>query len=136
MATIKRNKKATKNRLPPFTPILNEELDSKAYQQLTGNAAKALTYFKRINGLLRHKQGDNYNGTFDLTYTEAEKFGFARRTFSRIITELNDKGFLTIIVQGGKRGCGMSNSKYQMSDRWRDYGTRGFMRRPRHPCEP
>ncbi|EKD97180.1 MAG: hypothetical protein ACD_23C01023G0004 [uncultured bacterium] len=136
MAYVKRKKMSTGIRLPPFTPIFNEELDSIAYQQLTGNAAKALPYFRRIHGILQKKLGDNFNGIFDLTYSEAEKFGFARRTFSRIITELIEKGFLDIIVQGGKRSCGMSNSKYRMSERWRGYGTRGFMKRPRHPCEP
>lgn len=136
MAVAKRIKKTTGIRLPPFTPIFNEELSSKAYQQLSGNAAKALPYFRRIHGILQKKLGDNYNGIFDFTYSEAEKFGFARRTFSRVITDLIEKGFIDLVVQGGKRGCGMSNSKFKMSERWRDYGTRVFMKRPRHPCEP
>jgi hypothetical protein len=136
MAIAKRSRKATGIRLSPFTPIFNEELSSKAYQQLSGNAAKALPYFRRIHGILQKKVGDNYNGIFDYTYSEAEKNGFARRTFSRIITDLIDKGFIDLIVQGGKRGCGMSNSKFKMSERWRDYDTRVFIKRPRHPCEP
>lgn len=136
MSLRKRTKKNKGNRLPPFSPILYEELDSVAYQKLTSNAAKALPYFKRIDGRLIKKSGDNYNGVFDFTYSEAEKFGFARRTFSRIITDLHDKGFIDIVKQGGKRGCGMSNSKYKLSERWRDYGTRSFIKRPRYPCEP
>lgn len=120
----------------PFSPILYEELDSAAYQKLTANAAKALPYFKRIHGRLIKKAGDDYNGIFDFTYSEAEKFGFARRTFSRIITDLHSKGFIDIVKQGGKRGCGMSNSKYQLSERWRDYGKHVFIKRPRYPSEP
>ncbi len=136
MPPRKRTRKDAGNRLPPFSPILYEELDSLAYQALTPNAAKALPYFKRIKGILIKKSGDNFNGIFDATYTELEKFGFARRTISRIISDLQAKGFIDIIKQGGMRGCGMSNSKYRMSERWRDYGKSGFMKRPRHPNEP
>jgi hypothetical protein len=120
----------------PFIPILYDEMDSAAYRELTGSAAKALPYFRRIHGRLIKKFGDDYNGIFDFTYSEAEKYGFARHTFSRIITELNAKGFIDIVKQGGKRGCGMSNSKYKLSERWRDFGKYGFVTRPRYPCEP
>lgn len=120
----------------PFIYIRYDELDSAAYQELPGNAAKALPYFKRIDGRLKKKCGDDYNGIFDFTYSEAEKFGFARKTFSRIIAELNAKGFIDIVKQGGKRGCGMSNTKYCMSERWRDYGKCTFRQRPRYPSEP
>lgn len=136
MSFSKRNKKSSSIRLPPFTPIFNEELNSDAYQSLPGNAAKALPYFRRIHGILQKKMGDKFNGIFDFTYSEAEKYGFARRTFSRVITELIEKGFIDLVVQGGKRGCGMSNSKYRQSERWRVYGTRIFMKAPRNPCEP
>jgi hypothetical protein len=136
MAYVKRRIKATGIRLPPFTPIFNEELSSKAYQQLSGNAAKALPYFRRIHGILQKKLGDKFNGLFDLTYKELVSFGFARSTISRMITDLSEKGFIDIVVQGGKRGCGKSNSKYKMVERWREYDTKAFIKRPRHPCEP
>jgi hypothetical protein len=123
-------------RLPPFSPILYDEMDSDAYQELPGNAAKALPYFKRIHGRLKRKAGDNFNGIFDFTYSEAERFGFARRTFARIIADLHAKGFIDIVIQGGMRGAGMSNSKYRLSERWRDFGKKGFVKRPRYPSEP
>ena len=142
-------KKSQGLRLPPFVPIFNEELESAAYRALSASAAKVYPFFKRIDGKLRKKMGTDYNGIFDFTYSEAERYGFARKTFSRAITELNDKGFINIVSQGGKRGCGMSNSKYKLSDRWRDYGRtvmrwdngktverEVFIRRPRHPSEP
>ena len=134
MSGVKRFKKS--KRLPPFTPILNAELRSRAYQELTGNAAKVYPYFKKIHGILKKKSGDNYNGIFDFTYTEAEKYGFARQTFKRSIDNLIGNGFIDIVKQGGKRGCGMSNSKYRLSERWRDYGTSAFIKRPRYPSEP
>ncbi len=122
--------------MPPFVPIFVSELNSKAYQELTGNAVKALTYFKRFDGIIKAKTGKNCNGIFDFTYSEAEKIGFARRTFARVISELIEKGFLDMIVQGGKRGCGFSNSKFKMSERWQNFGTQLFKKHPRHPSEP
>lgn len=112
--------KKQKERLPPFAAITNEEMLSKAYAELKPSAAKAYPHFKRFDGIRRKKDG--YNGTFDFTYSEAEKLGFARRTFSEIIEDLNAKGFIIIVGQGGMRGCGRSNSKYRLSERWRDYG--------------
>jgi len=134
-----------KNRLPPFAAILNDEMLSPAYLELKPSAAKAYPHFKRIAGMRLKKTGDN---TFDFTYSEAERLGFARRTFSEVINELNAKGFINIVEQGGMRGSRRSNSKYQMSERWRDYGkgqvydriTRSyrklFIERPRYPSEP
>jgi hypothetical protein len=103
--TRKRQRK-TGIRLCPFAPIFKAEMDSKAYQDLSGSAAKALPYFRWIDGVLKKKSGGDCNGIFDFTYSEAEKYGFARRTFSRIITDLNEKGFIDIVLQGGKRGLG------------------------------
>ena len=134
MAT-KRQKK-TGIKLAPFAPIYREEMESKAYQDLSGSAAKALPYFRWIDGVLKKKFGGDYNGIFDFTYTEAETFGFARRTFSRVITDLNAKGFIDIVLQGGKRGLGYSNSKYILSKRWQKYGTGMFEPHPRYPSEP
>lgn len=129
--------KKGKNPIPgPFIWILYDEMDSVAFKALPGNAAKALTYFRRIDGRLKKKYGDDYNGVFDFTYSEARKFGFAKSTFSRIITELSSKGFIDIVKQGGKRGCGMSNSRYRLSERWREFGTKVFMERVRFPSEP
>lgn len=135
---MSRRKSRNKNkvRIPPFAPILREEMTSQAYQDLPGNAAKALPYFKWFHGVLVKKLGDDYNGIFDFTYTEAERYGFARATFNRVITALNDKGFIDIVTHGGKRSSGMSNSKYKLSERWRDYGKKVFIKRPRHPQEP
>lgn len=130
-----RAKARTKNKLPPFTHLLNEEMDSKAYLELSGTAAKALMWFKRIDGKLKGKDRHGYNGIFDFTYTEAVKYGFAKKTFSRAIDELNEKGFITIVKVGGMRGVGRSNSKYSLSTGWRLYG-RGLKVKLRIPTEP
>lgn len=138
-------KRNNKNRLPPFAPILNEEMLSKAYTELKPSAAKAYPHFKRIAGIKKTKTGEL---DFDFTYTEAESFGFARRTFYEVIGELNDKGFIDVLEAGGLRGTCRSNSKYRLSERWRDYGggnvydhvtkqyREKFISRPRYPTEP
>ncbi|ACH39991.1 hypothetical protein Gbem_2988 [Citrifermentans bemidjiense Bem] len=109
------------NRLPPFTPIFNEEMDSTAYLELSGTAVKVFTWFKRIDGRLRGKDRLGYNGIFDFTYNEAKRYGFAKRTFSRAIDELGEKGFIEVVSVGGLRGAGRSNSKYKLSSKWQIY---------------
>jgi hypothetical protein len=136
MSFAKKYLSKSKGSGPFFCQLFYDELDSAAYKALSGNAAKALPYFKRIHGRRMKKAGSNFNGIFDFTYTEAEKIGFARHTFARIITELNAKGFIDIISQGGRRGCGMSNSKYCLSTRWRNFGNPCFKQHPRYPSEP
>ena len=135
-----------KERLPPFAAITNEEMLSQAYTDLKHSAAKAYPHFKRMDGIRRKKAG--YDGTFDFTYAEARKLGFAKGTFSAVIAELNAKGFINIVKQGGMRGCGRSNAKYRLSERWRDYGKppvydratcsfrEPFINRPRYKSEP
>jgi hypothetical protein len=110
-----------KVRYPPFTAIFNEEMDSKAYLELSGTAVKVFAWFKRIDGKVRRKDPYGYNGIFDFTYKEALRYGFARRTFSRAIDELGEKGFIEVISVGGLRGAGRSNSKYKLSSRWQLY---------------
>lgn len=105
------SRKHLKNKLPPFVPMQIALIESEAFKTLTGNSAKALIFFTRIEGKLKRAFGGDFNGNFDFTYSEAEKFGFARRTFSRIIEELIEKGFIDIVSQGGKRGCGFSNTR-------------------------
>lgn len=134
-----------KNRLPPFAAILNDEMLSKAYEELKPSAAKAYPHFKRFAGIAQQKRGEH---VFDFTYADAGKLGFARRTFSDVIEDLNAKGFINIVEQGGMRGTRRSNSKYQLSERWRDYGKGRvydqllrsyrdkFVNLPRYPSDP
>ena len=114
--------KASKNKIGgPFTYVLNEEMDSKAFLELTGMAVKALLWFKRVDSKLKYKDRDGYTGIFSLTYTEMEKHGFARKTFYNAIKDLTEKGFVEVISTGGLRGAGHTNSKYRLSKRWQLY---------------
>lgn len=108
-------------RMPPFVPIFNDELESKAYRTLSATAAKLLPYFKRI--CVKATRGKPDETTlFGFTYTEAVKYGFARRTFSRSVQELQKHGFIDIAEVGGLRGVGHSCSQYKLSKRWATFG--------------
>lgn len=106
-----------RERLPPFVPLELLMLDSKAYQNLTGNAAKLYTYF--VRSCVRAKKGKPDTTTlFGFTYTEAVKLGFARKSFYRSMKELVDHGFIDQVEVGGLRGAGHTNSQYRLSNRW------------------
>ena len=138
-------KTKAKNRLPPFAAIPNDMLEGAAYQSLTPSAAKAYPYFLKAYGKRVVKDGKGCQ--FELTYSELEKAGFSRSTISRVIEELNEKGFISIVEVGGLRGCSRSNSSYRLSEGWRDYGKVVFDKvtrqvrpalipTPRRPSEP
>lgn len=58
-----------------------------------------------------------YHAQFEFTYTEATHLGCARRTFTRVILDLIDHGFLTPIHWGVK-----NSSIFCLSRRWEGFG--------------
>jgi hypothetical protein len=119
----------------PFVHVLTEEMDSKAFMELNGSAVKALLWFRRVDGKLQRKEG--YTGEFGLTYTEMQRYGFAKKTFSNVIKELAEKGFIEVVSAGGLRGAGHTTSKYKLSSRWRLYHLEMKPRFDwRYPSEP
>lgn len=118
---MSKSRQKHKEKMPPFVPIRMDELESTAYRQLTGNAAKLLPYFKRT--CIRAVKGAPDTCTiFGFTYTEAAKYGFSRSTFRRAIQELIAKGFVDRVEKGGLRGVGHTCSKYKLSGRWVTFG--------------
>jgi hypothetical protein len=110
-----------KNRLAPFVPIFHDELESTAYRELPASAAKLLPYFKRV--CVKATRGAPDTSTlFGFTYTEAVKYGFARKTFAESIKALKLHGFIDIVSVGGLRGAGHTNSQYRLSNRWVTFG--------------
>lgn len=113
------------NRLPPFVPLLWSLLNSKAYRELPPSAAKALPYFmgkvKR-----RYNEPDRYEQLFPFPYSEGDRYGFARATFSKIISNLVSVGFIDPIDKGGLRGDSKSCNVFKLSRRWEVYGTNQF----------
>jgi hypothetical protein len=125
MSLAKRKNKSFNRK--PFVAVFWELLNSEAYRKLTASAAKALPYFLGKNGSSSHKEGNEYSGTFELSYGEAKRYGFATRTFSRVIQELVEKGFVDPAGYGGLRGFCKSFNKFKISDRWKQYGTKHFI---------
>jgi len=118
---MRKSRHSQKERLPPFVPILHDELESTAYRTLSATAAKLLPYFKRI--CVKATRGKPDETTlFAFTYTEAVKYGFAKRTFSRAVQDLQKHGFIDIAEVGGLRGAGHSCSQYKLSRRWVTFG--------------
>lgn len=110
--------------------MLLAELDSHAFQSLTGNSSKLLIYLKRACRTVGVKLGTSRecDVIFDFTYTEANRRGFSAKAFLRGIKELWQKGFIGVVKIGGltfSEQGGRCNSKYQLTTFWQTYGTGG-----------
>ncbi len=121
----RRYRKVSKSKLPPFVPLTWKVLNSKAYIALPYSAAKILPYFL---GKVKvpYRDPNRCSVDFDFTYSEAKKYGFATTTHYKAISELIAKGFIYPVSKGGLRGGGLSSSRFRLSERWREYGTKNF----------
>lgn len=109
-------------------------IKSKALRELSGRAIYVLLifYYKRVMKLvpkLNAKKGKEYicinNGNITFYYSEAQKkYRISRKTFSRIIDELVEFGFIDIARAG--IGYGRIPTLYSISERWRKFGTQEF----------
>lgn len=121
-----RNKDKQKLALPPFVPMTWTLLNSKAYKDLTFAARAMLPYF--IGKPNINIRSDLYLKTeFSISYREALSYGCSTRTFTRVISDLMRKGFIDPVDKGGLRGWGLSCNVFRMSDRWKQYSTKGFI---------
>jgi hypothetical protein len=70
------------------------------------------------------------NGEIFFTYGEAwEKFEMYRSTFCRSISQLVELGFIDVAHHGG--GMMKDASKYAISERWKAYGKKEFLKKSR-----
>ena len=122
-------RKYVTNKLPPFVPLPWEILNGQAYKDLPPSAAKALPYFLGNKETRKKHYADplRYEIPFTFKYSEGERFGFARRTFHQIISNLMRFGFIDPVTKGGMKGCGFTRSKFKLSQRWKHYGTPEFV---------
>jgi len=118
-------KKGTKYKHPPFVAITWDMLNSKAYEEVTYSAAKALPYF--LGKCKRHfYDPQRYRLEFSFPYSEGERYGFSPSTFSKVIQELVRRGFIDPVDKGGLKSDGKSCNLFRLSNRWLKYGTKDF----------
>jgi len=104
-------------------------LESKAFRALrTATAYKVLAmfYIKRQYSKTGRQGKERWeiinNGQIESTYPEAKKkLDITDGTFRNAIDELRKKGFINIAEYGG--GLNKSKNLYEISDRWKLYGT-------------
>lgn len=117
-----------KDQCPPFVMLPWEVLNSPAHKALPFSARSALPYFLgkpkcKLNSLTA------FTTVFEFSYSEAQRHGFSRGTWSNVIRNLVAKGFVDPVEKGGLRGEGYSGNLFRLSHRWRDYGTSAFVSR-------
>jgi len=105
-----------------------------AFRKLTANAISVLLEFLFRRQIVKIGRRDELiiknNGEIVLTYAEiTKKFGIARSTYRSALDQLVILGFIDIAHQGG--GMMKDCSKYGISDRWRDYGKKGLIKKSR-----
>lgn len=113
------------SKLPPFVALTWEMLNHKAYIDLPASAKGMLPYFI---GKVRAGVRDplHYTTGFTFPYSEAERYGCARKTFYNVIVALVEHGLIDPVEKGGLRGTGQSSSMFRLSARWKKYGTAGY----------
>jgi hypothetical protein len=115
-------KRKTTRKLPPFVAISWAMLNHRAYIDLPPTAKGTLPYFL---GKVKVPSTDPsyHHNEFSFTFSEAEKYGCARRSFYRVISALMDHGFIDPVRKGGRSGGRDTASLFRLSRRWEKYGT-------------
>jgi hypothetical protein len=109
----------------PFVAVSWEILNSKAYIDLPASAGKALPYFLgKTRSFFNDPQYHLIE--FKFSYAEGKRLGFAPGTFSKIIQALVQVGFVDPVDKGGLRSDGKCGNIFNLSARWRGYGTPEF----------
>lgn len=121
-----RDKRTTKT---PIVPVeKNRVLPSLAFKKLSGNAFKLYIVMRSETfGYLYGNPPDVCSTDIKMAYTLLmQATGFSSRTISRCFVELENKGFLDQIKQGGFYAGGKQVSVYRLSMRFLDYETAKF----------
>lgn len=100
-------------------------LKSRAYIELPPTAKGMLPYFLwKVK--IPNTDPAYYHVDFTFTFSEAEKYGCAKRSFYRVIEGLMAHGFIDPIRKGGRNGGRDTASIFRLSRRWIKYGTSEF----------
>ena len=105
-----------------FTRLSNEMQKHEVYWTLSASALRVFHWclYRNFNAATNKIKGDLSGPSFKLTQAEArDKLGMSPQVFHRAKTELTDKGFLKVKVQGGLSGVNGVPSEYQLSNDWK-----------------
>ncbi|RJP75008.1 MAG: hypothetical protein C4522_22100 [Desulfobacteraceae bacterium] len=110
-------------KLPAGTWIEREMFESRAFMALTGCALQLLIIFlskrqfEKISTGKKEKRFLKNADSLIFTYIEAkEKYGIGKKRFTRGIDQLLEKGFISIVHQGG--AFKQDKTQYGLSDKW------------------
>ncbi len=107
--------KKKRKRSPPFVRLLNELIDSKAWQELS-------CYARAVYIEIHRKYNGRNNGNLSYTYREANKL-MGRKRFTKALKELVNNGLIDVIRSGGLY---RKPNIFGLSDRWKSYGQENF----------
>ncbi len=118
-------KKGKGSKLPPFVALPWMMLNHKAYIELPPTPKGMLPYFL---GKVRIPMTapTYYDAEFSFTFSEAVKYGCARRSFYRVIEALMEYGFIDPVRKGSRSGGRDTASIFRLSKRWERRGTFAF----------
>jgi hypothetical protein len=121
--TVVKKKKGGK--LPPFVAMTWAMLNHKAYVKLPPTPKGMLPYFLgKVK--IPNDAPTYYHAEFSFTFSEAIKYGCARRSFYRVIEALVGHGFVDPVRKGGRAGGRDTASVFRLSKRWQNFGTFAF----------
>lgn len=112
-------------KLPPFVAMPWEVLNSKVCWTLTHSSRACLPYWMG-KPKARFDSPEYYEKEFIFPYPEAQRYGFAKATFAKIIRELVEKGFVDPKDKGGLRGDGKGYNRFVLSRRWKKFNGPDF----------
>jgi DNA-binding PadR family transcriptional regulator len=113
--------------------IERELIKSPAFHKLSGTAHCVLMHFLGKRQIGRGSRGSRpvlNNGRIVFSYAEAEEhYEISRSSFSKALDRLVEHGFIDITHTGGGRDgdCNL----FAISDRWKKWGTEGFVSKAR-----
>lgn len=122
-------KKAT-GKVTPYVMLTWKMLNSKAYKELPGSAAKILPFFLGKVKDKEHWHPDDparCKIEFPFSYGEARRLGFGRSTFFKMLRDLVRFGFIDLRSKGYKSRQGSKmTSTFNLSKRWENFGLSSF----------
>lgn len=106
-------------------------LKSDAYRDLSFSARAALPHFyekckhEKVGGRRSKEFKHTNNGELVFTYKEAKNLGYARATFSKVLLELQEHGFIKMTQRGfGGVGEVSATSQFALSRDWAAWKSR------------